>query len=66
MFTVCPARASSAPHIAPEGPPPTIAMSAILLSPTVSKSVAGEVLPGSQRGCAVRFRVGAVKKRAIN
>src|ERR1700722_941883 len=31
MFTVCPARASSAPHIAPEGPPPTIAMSAILL-----------------------------------
>src|ERR1700742_4373375 len=31
MFTVCPARASSAPHIAPEGPPPTTAMSAILL-----------------------------------
>src|SRR5271163_4110287 len=29
IFTVCPARASCSPHIAPDGPPPTIAISAI-------------------------------------
>src|SRR5215470_14131380 len=46
MFTVCPARASSAPHIAPEGPPPTIAMSAILLfSDCVEVRRRVEVLP---------------------
>src|SRR5580700_3133517 len=30
MLTECPARASCSPHIAPEGPPPTIAISAII------------------------------------
>src|SRR5271156_456789 len=29
ILTVCPARASCSPHIAPDGPPPTIAISAI-------------------------------------
>src|SRR5271163_4357961 len=29
IFTVCPARANCSPHIAPDGPPPTIAISAI-------------------------------------
>src|SRR5580692_6213819 len=32
IWTLCPARASCSPHIAPEGPPPTIAISAMVLS----------------------------------
>src|SRR4029077_1295501 len=32
ILTLCPARASCSPHIAPEGPPPTIAISAMLVS----------------------------------
>src|SRR3979411_2566563 len=32
ILTLCPARASCSPHIAPDGPPPTIAISAMVVS----------------------------------
>src|SRR5437762_13819056 len=36
-FTLCPARASCSPHIAPEGPPPMIAISAMIVSDRVPR-----------------------------
>src|ERR1700680_720763 len=51
MVTLLPARASCSPHMAPEGPPPTIAISAIVTSSWHA---------ANPSGCETRHSVGLV------
>src|ERR1700675_3176637 len=51
MVTLLPARASCSPHMAPEGPPPTIAISAIATSSWHA---------ANPSGCETRHSVGLV------
>src|SRR5256885_6308766 len=52
MSTEWPARASCSPHMAPEGPPPTIAISAIFL---FSRVLAGNACFAGRGTCRVRM-----------